>query len=169
LAGEPLGAHGRRLELLTADDAQAVQAALWLMPADPVPADAWLAGLPLARDLLTTTRWLLAHGRAPAVLAARPRPERRRLWQHPAGPLLARLLILVHGAAADALVAEQAAEAAVGPWRPWLRAADLMALGCPPGPALGRLLREVEDAQLDGRLADREAALALARAQLAKG
>jgi poly(A) polymerase len=161
--------HGQRLERLAPDDAQALQAALWLAPADPQVADAWLAGLPLARDLLTTTRWLLAHGRAPAALAARPRAERRRLWQHPAGPQLARLLALAHGAAADALVAEQAAEAAAGPWRPWLRAADLMALGCPPGPALGRLLRAVEDVQLDGRLADREAALALARELLAKG
>ena len=47
--------------------------------------------------------------------------------------------------------------------------ADLIALGCAPGPALGRLLRELEDAQLEGRLADREAALALARARLANG
>jgi len=38
---------------------------------------------------------------------------------------------------------------------------DLIALGLVPGPAFKRILREVEDAQLDGRIDSREEALAL--------
>lgn len=40
---------------------------------------------------------------------------------------------------------------------------DVLALGVPKGPKVGRILRAVYDAQLDGAVADREAALALAR------
>jgi len=36
---------------------------------------------------------------------------------------------------------------------------DLIALGYPPGPSFKRVLAELEDAQLEGRLHDREAAL----------
>lgn len=169
LAGEQRLIQAHRLDRLTTDDPQALQAALWLVPVSAAAAEAWLAQLPLSRDLATTVRWLLAHARELNVLAARSRPERRRLWQHPAGSQLARLLDLVHGAAASEWVAEQAAEAAAGPWKPLVRAGDLIALGCVPGPALGSLLREVEDAQLDGRLTDRDAALDLARTRLSRG
>lgn len=160
-------AQAQRLERLMTEDPQTLQAALWLAPADPAAAETWLAGLPLSRDLATTIRWLLAHGGEVGLTARRSRPERRRLWQHPAGAQLARLLDLLHGAAASEQVQEQAAEVAAGPWKPLVRAVDLIALGCAPGPTLGRLLREIEDAQLDGRLADRDAAIALARARLA--
>ena len=34
---------------------------------------------------------------------------------------------------------------------PWLRSADLIAAGLPPGPGFGSLLEEAEDGQLDGR------------------
>jgi hypothetical protein len=50
-------------------------------------------------------------------------------------------------------------ERAQGPWRPLLRAGDLLALGASPGPALGQLLRRLEDAQLDGALTSRDQAL----------
>ncbi len=46
---------------------------------------------------------------------------------------------------------------------PLLRGGDLIALGIAPGPAIGRILREVEDARLEGDVADRDGALALAR------
>ncbi len=52
------------------------------------------------------------------------------------------------------------------PWRPLLRASDLIALGVRPGPALGSLLRTLEDAQLEGAFADRSGAEAFARARL---
>lgn len=45
---------------------------------------------------------------------------------------------------------------------------DLIALGLKPGPSFGRILHEVEEAQLDGRVKDREEALRLAEA-LAEG
>jgi poly(A) polymerase len=41
--------------------------------------------------------------------------------------------------------------------------ADLIAAGYRPGPRFGEVLRAVEDAQLEGRVRDREAALALAK------
>ncbi|MCC6739218.1 MAG: hypothetical protein IT452_09240, partial [Planctomycetia bacterium] len=44
---------------------------------------------------------------------------------------------------------------------------DLLALGAPRGPKLGQVLAAVRAAQLDGEVADREAALALARTLLA--
>ena len=168
LRSEQRAAHATCLEQLTANDPQALQAALWLAPAHATAAETWLAGLPMSRDLVTTARWLLAHAREVDVVASRSRPDRRRLWQHPAGPQLARLLALVHGAAAADLTAEQAAEGAAGPWKSLVRASDLIALGCAPGPTLGRVLRELEDAQLDGALVDRDAALALARAKLSR-
>ena len=40
---------------------------------------------------------------------------------------------------------------------------DLIAEGYAPGPAFGRVLEQVEDAQLDGRIATRDEALDLAR------
>ncbi len=43
---------------------------------------------------------------------------------------------------------------------------DLLALGLPPGPAVGKLLAELEEAQAAGEIADREAALALARRRI---
>jgi hypothetical protein len=55
----------------------------------------------------------------------------------------------------------------VTPWSPRVRADDLIALGLPPGPRLGAVLRDIEDADLEGRFADREAALAYARGRVA--
>jgi hypothetical protein len=44
--------------------------------------------------------------------------------------------------------------------------ADLSAMGVPPGPAYGRAIDAVLDARLDGRIATRDEALALARTVL---
>ena len=49
---------------------------------------------------------------------------------------------------------------------PLLRGSDLIALGVPPGPGIGSLLRKVEDARLEGRVATREEALELIKADL---
>lgn len=46
---------------------------------------------------------------------------------------------------------------------PLLTGRDLIGLGFRPGPAFGRVLAEVEDAQLEGRVRDREGALDAAR------
>lgn len=48
---------------------------------------------------------------------------------------------------------------------PLIGGQDLMALGLRPGPMFKAILREVEDAQLDGSLASREAALAFVKAR----
>ncbi|MCI0671268.1 MAG: HDIG domain-containing protein, partial [Myxococcaceae bacterium] len=44
---------------------------------------------------------------------------------------------------------------------PLLRGEDVIALGVPRGPRVGEVLRALEDAQLEGRVASREAAVAL--------
>jgi poly(A) polymerase len=47
--------------------------------------------------------------------------------------------------------------------RPLVTGHDLQELGVPPGPAMGKLLHQLMDEQLEGKLTDREAALARAR------
>lgn len=47
--------------------------------------------------------------------------------------------------------------------KPFLTGEDLKAMGLEAGPVYGRILTEVYDAQLEGRLHDREEAMALAR------
>jgi len=47
--------------------------------------------------------------------------------------------------------------------RPLVTGHDLQGLGVPPGPAMGKLLHQLMDEQLEGKLTDREAALARAR------
>jgi poly(A) polymerase len=56
-------------------------------------------------------------------------------------------------------------EALVPP--PLLRGEDVLALGVAPGPRVGELLREAADRQLDGELADRDAALVWLRGRVA--
>lgn len=50
---------------------------------------------------------------------------------------------------------------------PFLHGRDVLELGVAPGPRVGELLRAAYEAQLDGRLADRDQALAWLRAQSA--
>lgn len=69
-------------------------------------------------------------------------------------------------AAREALASWSAAELAPAPL---INGKDLAALGHRPGPAFARALYAVEDAQLDGAIADREAALALAQQILSAG
>ena len=51
---------------------------------------------------------------------------------------------------------------------PWIRGEDLLALGAKRGPALAHVLRVVRSAQLDGLVEDKDAALMLARKELAE-
>jgi len=46
---------------------------------------------------------------------------------------------------------------------PLITGKDLKALGLPTGPAYRKVLREVHDAQLDGRVLNRESALEMAQ------
>jgi hypothetical protein len=54
-------------------------------------------------------------------------------------------------------------ERAQGPWRPLVRADQLLAAGHTPGPLLGRQLKWLEDKQLEGSFATVDEALALLR------
>jgi poly(A) polymerase len=49
------------------------------------------------------------------------------------------------------------------PTRPLVSGDDLIALGHPPGPTIGRILHALVDAQLEGEVGDRDAALAWLR------
>jgi tRNA nucleotidyltransferase/poly(A) polymerase len=152
------------LDRLVGDDDPAVAAAVWLAPLGEAARD-WLGRQPLSSDLNGRIRWLLDQGREPGRLAAQPRAERRRLAQSPHARQLVRFLGVRFPAnsAAGVLAADLAAENAAGPWRPLVGARDLIAMGCRPGPELGRLLRRLEDAQLEGAFATREAGIDLAR------
>lgn len=55
------------------------------------------------------------------------------------------------------------------PVRPLLGGDDLIALGHAPGPRMGEMLRALVDAQLEGEVADRDAALAWVRARYGAG
>ena len=47
--------------------------------------------------------------------------------------------------------------------RRFISGADLIGMGFKPGPAFKNILKEVEDLQLDGAIADRDAAIAYVR------
>ncbi|MCH8841175.1 MAG: CCA tRNA nucleotidyltransferase [Planctomycetes bacterium] len=128
-------------------------------------------GPSVARELRYTkkeaelTGWLLTH--VPQVGRAHetPWPVVQRLLVH-AG---AHDLVALH----DALVGGEDEGAAFCRAKlqlppqtlnppPLVDGADLVAHGVPPGPAFAELLQHLRDAQLDGRIADREQALTLA-------
>jgi tRNA nucleotidyltransferase/poly(A) polymerase len=156
---------GARLDDLQVDEDKTLAAALWLSSADATLAVTWLTQQPLPAHLVKSVCWLLTQSRDPAALAGLPKAVRRRLWQHADAARLGRLLRYWHGATgvvAD-LERELAAESAAGPWRSLVRADDLIAIGCAPGPGLGALLKRLEDAQLEGRFSTREDGLVLAR------
>lgn len=158
-----------RLEALPRGADPLVAHAVCCAEADPAALAAWLEAQPLPRRFVERLRWLLRHGRDLSTVGGMALPERRRLLQQPDADLLAQLATALHGAAAaEALSQAVRAESASGPFRPHLRAADLVALGFAPGPALGRALRALEDAQLAGELPDRAAAVAVARRLLAE-
>lgn len=98
-------------------------------------------------------------------------PEVRRLAL--ALPIaIVRRLLEVDGEAAVASELERRAEAlGVGsaPPEPWVLGRDLVALGAKPGKELGAMLDALFEHQLDDRLQDRGAALALAKRWIESG
>ena len=120
---------------------------------DDVPSEQlwpWLTTEPLPRERLQRLRWLRE---AAKMLRSTPTLAlRRRLLRHPDALLLkAYLLARQEVPEIEGWYAQEQGVVVT----PWLRAAELMALGVPPGPTLGRLLRELEDAQLAGSLTSR--------------
>jgi len=67
----------------------------------------------------------------------------------------------------EAMRERLAEEAAVPP--PLLSGCDVLEAGVPEGPEVGAILREASDLQLEGELADREAALAWLQARVSSG
>ncbi|MEX0744014.1 MAG: CCA tRNA nucleotidyltransferase [Phycisphaeraceae bacterium] len=126
-------------------------------------------------------RWRIAlclsnqhHDQAKAILTLLPQAERwreldvarrKRLLGAPVWPETLRLLHALPAASeVDELErdAQPLIDEGVAP-PPLVDGNDLIQLGLTPGPAFGRLLDAVYDAQLDGRVRDREQALAWVR------
>jgi tRNA nucleotidyltransferase/poly(A) polymerase len=150
---------------LLKSDQREVACALWLSVAPLPTALAWLERQPLARGLAADIAWLLRQRAAAGGFSQLRVAERRRLMQHPQAANLKRLCELsAPGTAPTRAIAEAFdAERRVGPFVPLMRANDLMALGFTPGPALGKALRQLEEAQLEGRIASAEAAQEMAK------
>jgi len=143
---------------LREDDSEAVRLAVWLAPGSGSPA--WLARQPLARNLVETITWLL-HQLAPQPWDQdlRGAVAQRILRTDLRATALARLRALVRPSGPQ-LQSEVERAKALGPFQPWLKAADVLARGVPPGPRLGALLRQGEDLQLVGTWPDSAAAQA---------
>ncbi|MBL8615533.1 MAG: hypothetical protein JNM72_07990 [Deltaproteobacteria bacterium] len=126
-------------------------------------------GFPVRAQVLAAWPWLDA---APAE-AAGPLADR---WLRRGAELLRVDLALEAAAATDAdpvwparLDRAWALGVQAAPLLPLVSGAELRALGLPPGPLIGAAQRLVRAAQLDGQIADPEAAVALVRAALAEG
>jgi poly(A) polymerase len=165
---------GTRLDRLETHDPAALRLAVWLSPLDPATVRAWLRHQPLSAALVRSVAWLAEHSLLPEHWTAQRLSTRRRAWRHADGRLLGRLLVVRFGddpgrsEAVRTLIAELDHDLAT-PWSPRVRADDLIALGLSGGPRLGALLRDIEDADLEGRFADRTAALAYARTRIMEG
>ena len=108
----------------------------------------WLVSNPLPRDRIRRLRWI--RDTAEQVNSDLPIAQRRRIFQHQDAAILTRYLAICGDVplAGQWLESEQQA----GPFIPFLRANDLLALGLRPGPEFGRILRQLEDAQLTGEI-----------------
>lgn len=172
-----------------ADGVEAAAAALAALPRDaslplawaallhgagPAAADAALAGLRSSNKVRERAVALLEGLETVRDLPERPVADQKRSlrpdWTRAELPVLVRAVALAGDGDLEPLrylLSRQAAYAAEdGPAAPaaapLVRGADLKQAGLPPGERFGRILRAVEDAQLEGRVADAEAGLALA-------
>jgi poly(A) polymerase len=135
---------------------EAVLFSVWLASCSAAAALAWLNSLPLANALKRGVLFILEHARDLDTFRQRSLAERRRCWRHEHGKRLVETLQALYGQEVSALCAEAAREP--HEFTPLLSAEEVLRLGVPQGPYLGQLLRHLEDAQLEGRLADRAAA-----------
>jgi poly(A) polymerase len=136
----------------------------------------WRKALCLTNDDRDAVRALLVGMHDALDWLQLPVAPRKRLLARPAWP---QVLTLLHALAsapawADARPIVAAIDrdapalfaAGVAP-PPWISGDDLIALGQHPGPDFGRWLADVYDAQLDGRVADRDAALRWVQSRIA--
>lgn len=137
-----------------------------LSQCDPPP-----AGPSVARQLRYTKKegelagWLLKHVAVVGRAHETPWPDVQRLLVHPGAQELvalheARIGNVDEGAAFCRAKLQLPAET-LNPL-PLVDGADLIAHGVQPGPTFAELLEHLRDAQLEGRIADRQQALALA-------
>ncbi len=176
-------------------DVPRVVAALAALPPRVEPTLAWAVALHLAgpdgayaamerlkasNEARTGVQALVEGARSARELPSWSAPARIRFLRRKdiGGVLLALRAILVAGGEpagpADALEAAlQAARDDAGPTglaaKAFIQGADLKQAGVPPGPAYGRVILAVEDAQLEGRVATKADALALALSLVQQG
>jgi poly(A) polymerase len=126
-----------------------------------------------SNDLRDSMTWLAEHAGQWADAPAMPLAEFRRLAGHGEFPRLRVLWRVGEQLAGQTqrCARRTAARVAAIPGgvplpEPFVKGADLLALGLPQGPRLGTLLREAYDEQLEERLTTREAAMAWAKARV---
>ena len=127
----------------------------------------WRSALSLSNDDRDRLARVLRHLAAAAGWDALDTAGRKRLASAPDSDQA--LLLLEARGDAESIRRDIAALATDGIGLdpdPLLTGDDLIRLGHRPGPALGRLLHDLRDAQLDGRLPDRDAAIDWARRHL---
>jgi poly(A) polymerase len=127
----------------------------------------WRRALCLSNDEADRLRWTLADAASIAGSWREMRESARmRLAAKPAFGVSLRL-VGVSAPGLAAAVREEVGSLAARPGglspTPLITGDDLIALGLPPGPDFARWLAAVYDAQLEGEVGSREAALALAR------
>ena len=122
----------------------------------------WRTALSLSNDERDAFRGVLTLTGRAAEWDRLPMAQRKRLLAEPGWPEAARLLrALADRDRTDRLEQEAAPLLAAGVAPPaWIGGDDLIRLGLKPGPDFGRYLEEAYDAQLEGRVASREEALA---------
>lgn len=142
-----------------AADAQQMERACGMDPAvrfavlDPAADPAYWKAQPLPRATIDLHRWLCMQPPLPTDIVAL-----RRIARDPRSRHLYDLLV-VRGADVTPLTTAWAWLEA-HPIRPLVTGDDLRARGIAPGPALGAALRKIDDAQLAGRVTDRDQAFA---------
>ena len=137
----------------------------------PELVDALGRRLRMSRSRTQAIAEIVAAGHSLVDWARLPTHVRKRTLRLPTAALA--IAATHHAGATDQA---QAAREALERWpetelapAPLINGKDLAALGHRPGPGFAKALLAVEDAQLDGLLADREAALALAAKVLSAG
>ncbi|MCO6044240.1 CCA tRNA nucleotidyltransferase [Aeoliella sp. ICT_H6.2] len=166
LAGEPWQQLSVRLGRLEGASFALVLAVMLAEIGDVRAAESISDRWKLANRDADRTDWLLNH--LPIGLAAdtTPWPQLQRVLIHEGAAELVALVAAQQGADSQSVVRcreKLALPAAELNPPPLVTGADLIAAGLQPGPQFGELLERIRDAQLEGKIATRDEALALAR------
>lgn len=150
-------------------------AALLTARGNPGAAPAIAERLHLSRQERDRLAWLVRNHDAPATALEGPVCALKRLARMPDFPALLELFRARSLAAGRGLEIHARLAARVAGWSPaelspprLLDGNDLRALGLAPGPRYAEILTALEDAQLEGELRTKEAALARVREMIAR-